>query len=146
MTGKVKQTGAENMFAAMLLAFSMVALGQFAVYYWRAVLSGVARQPLSVHALAVAQMKDGRLTGADFDALVSLHNVTPDLRPGPRGLSVVRMYYAVIDGIRSMATTRAPQVAEWAERELATCARYVAVQMDRRLQANLALAAALRSC
>jgi len=146
VTGKVKDTGAETMFAAMLLAFSVVALAQFAVYYWRAILSGVARQPLSVHVLQAARMKDGALTGADFRTLVSLHNLTPDLQLGLRGLSVVRMYYAVIDGIRSMATTRAPQVAEWAERELATCARYVAVQMDRRLQANLAVAAALRSC
>ena len=134
------------MFAAMVLAFSTVALGQFALHYWRAVLSGVARQPLSLHVLEAARVKDGQLTGADFRTLVSLHNVTPELRPGLRGLSVVRMYYAVIDGIRRMASTRAPQVAEWAERELAICAHYVAVQMDRRVQANLTLAAALRSC
>lgn len=134
------------MFAAMILPFSTVALGQLALYYWRAVLSDVARQPLSVHVLQAAQMEDGQLTGADFRTLVSLHDMTPDLRPGLGGLSVVRMYYAVIDGIRSLATIRAPQVAEWAECELATCSRYVAVQMDRRLRANLALAAALRSC
>ena len=146
MTGIVKDTGAEIMFAAMLLAFSAVALAQFAVYYWRAILSGVAQQPLSMHVLQAARMKGGAFTGADFHTLVSLHYLTPDLQLGLRGLSVVRMYYAVIYGIRSMATTRAPEVAEWAERELATCARYVAVQMDRRLQANLAVAAALRSC
>ena len=134
------------MFAAMLLAFSMVALAQFALYYGRAILSGAAQQPLSVHVLEAAQVKDGQVTGADFRALVSLHNLTPDLRSGLSGLGLVRMYYRVIDGIRSTAGTHAPQVAEWAERELAICARYAAVQMDRRLQANLALAAALRSC
>jgi hypothetical protein len=37
-------------------------------------------------------------------------------------------------------------VAEWCERERVICARYAAVQIDRRLQANLALVAALRSC
>jgi hypothetical protein len=39
-----------------------------------------------------------------------------------------------------------PAVAEWCERERVICARYAAVQIDRRLQANLALVAALRSC
>lgn len=134
------------MFAAMLLAFSIVALAQFALYYGRAILSGAAQQPLSAHVLEVAQVKGGEVTGADFRTLVSLHNLTPDLRPGLSGLGLVRMYYRVIDGIRSIVGTHAPQVAEWAERELAICARYAAVQMDRRLQANLALAAALRSC
>jgi hypothetical protein len=37
-------------------------------------------------------------------------------------------------------------LAEWCERERVICARFAAVQIDRRLQANLAMAAALRSC
>jgi hypothetical protein len=36
-------------------------------------------------------------------------------------------------------------VANWAESERALCARYVAVQIDRRLQANAQLAASMRS-
>jgi len=34
----------------------------------------------------------------------------------------------------------------WCERERLVCARYAAVQIDRRFQANLALAASLRDC
>jgi hypothetical protein len=37
-------------------------------------------------------------------------------------------------------------VADWCERERMICARFAAVQIDRRLQANLALVASLRSC
>ncbi len=33
------------MFSAMLFLISIVALSQFALYYWRAVLAGVAAQP-----------------------------------------------------------------------------------------------------
>ena len=40
------------MFPAMLFAISIVALSQFAVYYWRAVLAAVAGQPVSEHILA----------------------------------------------------------------------------------------------
>lgn len=134
------------MFAAMLLAFSIVALAQFALHYWHAVLSGIARQPLSADVLVAARVKDGEVTAADFRTLASLHNLTPDLRPGLGGLGLVTVYYHVIDGIRSLAGARAPEVAEWAEHELTICARYAAVQIQRRLQANLALAAALRSC
>jgi hypothetical protein len=35
------------MFAAMLFAISIVALTQFGLYYWRAVLAAVAGQPVS---------------------------------------------------------------------------------------------------
>ena len=41
---------------------------------------------------------------------------------------------------------RIPSLAVWSERERVICARYAAVQVDRRLQANLDLAASLRSC
>jgi len=43
------------MFAAMLFAISTVALAQFALYYWRAVLAGVAGQPVSESVLAAAK-------------------------------------------------------------------------------------------
>ena len=42
------------MFAAMLFAISIVALAQFALYYWRAVLAAVAGQPVSEGVLAAA--------------------------------------------------------------------------------------------
>jgi len=39
-----------------------------------------------------------------------------------------------------------PAIAQWSEREGAVCARYAAVRVDQRLQANLELVAAMRSC
>jgi hypothetical protein len=134
------------MFAAMLLAFSIVALSQFALYYWRAVLTGVAGQPVSESVLAAAHVKDGLVTGADFVTLAGLHDLTPTLQPGIGGLGLVRAYFRAIDGMRKLTGSTLPEVAQWAEREMAICARYAAVQIDRRLRANLALAAALRSC
>jgi hypothetical protein len=37
-----------------------------------------------------------------------------------------------------------PPVASWAETEMATCSRYVAVLMDQHLERNLACAAQVR--
>jgi hypothetical protein len=134
------------MFSAMLFAISIVALSQFALYYWRAVLAGVAAQPVSDRVLAAAQVENGRLTSKHFETLAGLHDLTPELQPNRAGLGWVRLYYRVVEGIGIVFGKLLPGVAAWSERERVICARYAAVQVGRRLQANLELAASLRSC
>jgi len=134
------------MLAAMLFAISIVALTQFAAYYWRAMLAGAAAQPVSERVLLAAGSQNGLLTGEDFPALVGIHELTPELGPGGNGLSLVRIYYRLVDAVASLAGSSMPGVGAWTQRELAVCARYAAVQIDRRLQANLELAESLRSC
>ncbi len=134
------------MFATMLFAISIVALTQFGAYYWRAMLAGAAAQPVSERVLVAAGVQNGQVTGHDFPALVGLHNLTPELRSGGNGLGLVRAYYSLVEGIASLVGRGLPAVGAWSERELAVCARYAAVQIDRRLQANLELAESLRSC
>ena len=134
------------MFAAMLFAISIVALSQFALYYWRAVLSGVAAQPVSHRVLEAARVENGHLSGKDFATLAGLHDLTPELQRNQGGLSLVRLYFRAIGAVEVVLGGSMPSLAAWGQREQAICARYAAVQIDRRLQANLALAAALRSC
>jgi hypothetical protein len=134
------------MFSAMLFAISIVALTQFALYYWRAVLTGVAAQPVSDRVLEAANVANGRLNAADFDKLAGLHQLTPDLSPNRGGLGFVRLYYQVIGAVGSLAATHLPALAAWSEQEQTLCARYAAVQIDRRMNANLAMAASMRSC
>ncbi len=134
------------MFSAMLLAISIVALSQFALYYWRAVLAGVAAQPVSDRVLVAAQVDNGRLTPQHFQTLAGLHDLTPDLHPNRGGLGLVRAYYRVIEGLEALLSKKIPAFTAWSERERALCARYAAVQVDRRLQANLDLVTSLRSC
>ena len=134
------------MYSAMLLAISIVALSQFALYYWRAILAGVAAQPVSDRVLVAAQVENGRFTPQDFHTLAGLHDLTPDLYPNHSGLGLVRLYYRAIEGLDALFAAKVPAFAVWSERERVICARYAAVQVDRRLQANLDLAASLRSC
>jgi len=134
------------MFAAMLFLISTVALGQFAVYYWRAVLSGVAAQPVSTRVLESVHADGGRLVGADFPVLTELHNLTPELQTSRQSLGLVRAYYAMMHAADNLFGKYFPGLAAWSEQERVICARYVAVQIDHRLQANLALSASLRSC
>ncbi len=127
------------MIAAVLFIISAVALGQFGLYYWRAVLAGVAAQPLSERmreAVGIA----GAVGAGDFGTMMNLHDLTPGLREHNEGLRAVRVYYRTLKSI-----SRIPQAAEWANREMTTCACYVAVLLDRRLTANLECAAEIRS-
>ena len=129
------------MFAAMLFTISVVAMSQFALYYWRAVLAGVAAQPVSDRVLAAAHVEDGRFLPQHFETLAELHELTPDLKPNQSSLGLVRVYYRLLQGLGML-----PMLAAWSEHERLVCAHYAAVQVDRRMQANLALAASLRSC
>jgi hypothetical protein len=134
------------MFSAMLLTISVVALSQFAVYYWRALVMGVAAQPVSERVLEAARVHDSELTGQHFKVFAELHELTPDLRPGMRGLGFVRLYFYAVQFLGKAVGRFSSSIAEWTERERILCTRYAAVQIDRRLQANLALAASIRSC
>ena len=134
------------MFSAMLFTISIATLSQFALYYWRAVLAGVAAQPVSERVLAAARVEHGRLAPEHFETLAGLHDLTLDLHPNRGGLGLVRVYYRFVETLDKIAGSRLPALAEWSIRERVICARYAAVQVDRRLQANLELAASLRSC
>jgi hypothetical protein len=133
------------MLSAMLLAISVLALSQFAAYYWRALVVGVASAPVSERVLEAARVHHGELTGQHFAVFAELHDLTPDLRPGMRGLGFVPMYYHAVEAFGRIAGRFSDSAVEWTERERVLCARYAAVQIDRRLEANLALAAAMRS-
>jgi len=130
------------MFSAMLLAISIVALAQFGLYYWRAVLTGVAAQPISNRVLEAAQLEEPDLRGKDFEKLAGLLALTPELEGHGDSLGPVRAYYAVVGFLGSLS----PAFSAWSEQERVLCARYTAVQVERRLEANLAQAASLRSC
>lgn len=133
------------MFSAMLLAISTVALLQFVLYYWRAVVAGVAVQPVSEQVFNAVSVAPGELCGEDFRSLAELHDLTPDLSARASGLGLVPMYFKLIHAVGKLAAGRVAALADWAENERVLCARYVAVQIDRRLRSNLALAAAIRS-
>src|SRR5260370_7251414 len=98
------------MFAAMLFAISIVALTQFAAYYWRAMLAGAAAQPVSERVLAAAGVENGQVSGHDFQTLLTLHRVTPELSSGSDRLPSVRLYYRLVDAIGTRAAIPIPSI------------------------------------
>jgi hypothetical protein len=134
------------MFSAMLFTISIVALAQFALYYWRAMLTGVASQPISHNILEAVQVNDSALCGADFEKLASLLALTPELKSGRGGLGFVPAYYKIVGKVSELFGLVSPALARWSEQERLLCARFAAVQIGRRLEANLVQAASIRSC
>jgi hypothetical protein len=133
------------MFSAALLSIAVVAMGQFALYYWRAVFTGMASLPISSRVLEAAQVQEESLCGNDFEKFASLLTLTPELKESKGGLGMVRAYYAVVKRTQTMLASFSPMMAGWAEKERMLCARIAAVHIDRRLEANMLQAASIRS-
>ncbi|MGB7496340.1 MAG: hypothetical protein WBQ61_06885 [Candidatus Acidiferrum sp.] len=130
----------------MLLAISIVALAQFAIYYWRAVLIGVASQPIPNEILEAVHVQETDLSGAHFEKLASLLILTPDLQHRRGSLGLVPLYFRIVGKISDHFGRKFPGLAAWGEQERFLCARFAAVQVGRRLEANLEQAASIRSC
>lgn len=134
------------MFATMLLTIAILALAQFAMFYWRAVVTGVASLPVSDRVLEAAHLPSAEFCGADFEKLVTLHRMTPELQSGDSKIGLVGTYYQLVQNLDAAFGKMSPAIQSWSERESVLCARYAAAQIERRLQANIAQAEAIRSC
>ncbi len=119
------------MIAAMLFCFSMVALGQFGLYYWRANIASTATQQVSDRVRVAAGIPEA-VSSRDFRAILRVHGLTSDLREPGRTHRAIRVYYFVVEKIGRLI----PPVNDWAEAELTMCSRYVAVLLEQRLERN----------
>jgi hypothetical protein len=123
------------MISALILVFSLAALGQFGFYCWRA----------AVITFAATEVADNTLENKDFQALDVLNEICPPLNASTPGIAFVRSYYRAVEWLSVALRASCPSAAAWAEREMATCARYMAVVVDQRLQSNQVCFAVLRS-
>jgi hypothetical protein len=128
------------MIATIIFMVSVVAVAQFGLYYWRATISGVAAQAISERVHAAAGITHAGIGAQDFHSILILKDLSPDLRGSTGNFTAVRAYYAVVNKIGSIV----PAMANWANSEMSTCSRYVAVLMDQHLERNMVCAAQVR--
>jgi hypothetical protein len=95
--------------------------------------------------LEAAQVEESRMCGADFEKLASLLILTPELKRAHGGLGFVPTYFKLIGKVSNLFGQISPALTSWVEQERTLCARFAAVQVGRRLEANLAQAASMRS-
>jgi len=128
------------MVATILLTVSVVAFGQFALHYWRAMIAGVASQEISETILVAARLSSPRVGPADFRNILIVKDLSPDLRGSRSSFMMIRAYYSSVKTLSRLI----PSVGEWAQSEMATCSRYVAVIMGQQLDRNVQCAAQMR--
>ncbi|HXN25442.1 MAG TPA: hypothetical protein VOA41_22140 [Candidatus Dormibacteraeota bacterium] len=121
------------------MALLLTAFAQFGVYYWRAIMVGLAAEPVSA-ALAAAGLPPSAVDGSVFPTLVGMHKLTPCLSEGSGGrrggLLPVSVYFHFVHSLARTVGLRFPRVAAWTQREMTLCARYAAVLVARRLKSN----------
>jgi hypothetical protein len=123
-----------------MLVLSVAGGAQFFLGYWRALLAGMAAQPLSDKFFVAAGFQRASMRAEDFGRLLSLHRLMPDVKTLPNTVWRLRVYYSAVRMIR-----RLPAAGGWAQKEMAVCANCLAVLVDQRLTLNLACAAEARS-
>jgi hypothetical protein len=129
-----------QMIAAIIFTVSLVALGQFGLYYWRTMMSGVAAEGISDRIRTAAGITAPAVSAQDFHKILIINDLSPDLR-GPSGsFRVVRAYYAIVEKLGRIV----PAMTSWSNTEMATCSRYIAVLMDQHMERNMVCASQMR--
>jgi hypothetical protein len=128
------------MIAAILFCVSIVALGQFGLYYWRATISNISTQPVSDRVRIAAGIPTSSPKSSDFRAILNVLELTPTLNGDNGAYRTVRAYYVLVEKIGRLI----PAVTAWAEAEMEMCSRYMAVLVDQRLDRNMDCAVKLR--
>jgi hypothetical protein len=126
------------MVSFLILAFACFALVKFGISQWRAIWITSASQPLS-DSLQVEAGIDGATIGAqDFGSLLALcDQLSPGLKKTSPWLKEVSLYYRAVAKLEQAFLLKFPSIANWANREMQVCSRYVAVLLDQDLSMNL---------
>lgn len=128
------------MIAAILFCISMVAVGQFAFYYWRASIASTSTRQVSDRTRVAAGIQAPSVSSRDFRAILAAYDLTPDLTGNGRRHRAIRAYYPFIEKIGRLF----PPAANWAEAEMSLCSHYAAAILDERLQCNADSATQMR--
>ena len=123
----------------------MAALGQFAVFYARAVLASVAAQPLTGYVQQIEGFPSRPLRSDDFPLLVQLQKLCPEVGTDARGLRAARVYFRALSSVIRVVNGFVPALRGWAESEQTLCAQFAAVLLDQRLARTANAAAEMRS-
>jgi hypothetical protein len=136
----------KTMTAALILAFSVLALVQFAISQWRMIWLTTANQPLSDTLRAATGIEAETIGPNDFGKLLGLcDELSPRLKKVTPWLGEVRGYYRIVERLEVTCRSIQPAISAWASGEMKTCSRYVAVLLDQNLSLDLDERAAVRS-
>lgn len=134
------------MVAALIFVISSAMMAQFAIFFWRANMLAVAAEPISESFTSAQASFKPDANSTEFDTFAALSKICPGVGLVTLKLWPARTYYQGLRLLSSICSAVLPRGSSWARQEMAFCSRYVAVSIDRRLTANQAYLAAMRSC
>jgi hypothetical protein len=120
------------MMASLIFVVSVVTLLMFFVSYCRSLMASSSRHPLSREVRDVTGIP-ALPTGKDFVRVTQLLQLCPE-RPEDRpGLRAVNLYFDILKLVQNSIARVIPSLREWTEQELAGCASFAVVVLDRRI-------------
>jgi hypothetical protein len=120
------------MMAAIILVCSVAFFLQFFVPYCRSLIASSARHVLSPEVQDVTGITT-QAAGDDFARVMQLLMLCPD-RPEDRSeIRAIRVYFRLLNVMKTAAGRPLPSLLAWAEKERGRCTYFAAVALDRRV-------------
>ena len=128
------------MVVTIIITVSVFALAMLGFFYWRAIICGIARQPISDPIRVAAEVVSEGIGPRDFRNIIILKDLSPDLYGRSECFKGICANYTIVERLGKLL----PVLSAWADVEMTTCSRYAAVLMHQHLQRNMIYAAQVR--
>lgn len=115
-----------------IFVLSMATLLMFFVSYCRSLTAASTRHPLSREVRDVTGI-DAVPSGKDFVRVRQLLQLCPERPEDRTGLRAVGIYFSLLCSAQSALAGILPSIRAWLEQELAGCASFAVVTLDRRI-------------
>ncbi len=123
-----------NVMAALVFVFSIGMVMQFFVHYCRSLLVVAGKLPLSLRVREALQIKDEQLSPVDCKRVWKLAELCPEMERRSRQLNMIRAYSFLLRLFNTLSSWASASFSNWFEAEQQSCARFVAVVLDRRME------------
>ena len=114
------------MITSLLFCASIITLGHFSFYCWRAMVMSFSALPVPDRVRIAAGIAATALGSHDFRRILGVYDSFPHLGGSAGRFWAIRAYYAVVEKLGRLV----PSIAKWSEVEMTACSRYVAVLVD----------------
>ncbi len=125
------------MIAALILVVSLAAFVQFFVFYTRSLIAASGKLKLSENVREITGLSGHGVEAMQFDRLLQLVELCPGSGNDLMGIRAVRAYFATLGVLLSLLTKMPGGVmasmAQWLNRERASCAYFAATALDQRM-------------
>src|SRR5580704_12211731 len=113
--GHCPRYGGCSMTAALILAFSSVALFQFFMSYCRSVIAAYGALPLSEQVREVTGVQGREISSGEFDRLLQLTSLCPESGDDHRAIAAIRTYFRMLTFARGALGMVITQIVSWPE-------------------------------